>query len=90
MIKDGSLCCWRSTAAEISSEEFSLGSKTEPMYFRYLIQELGLTTAQVKVTGDGGSSPINVVKDAQSFLQRDSDFEHVFLVFDRDRHESYD
>jgi len=66
------------------------GSKTEPDYFKCLIRELGLTTADVKITGEGGSAPISVVKYAEKLLERDPDFEHVFLVFDRDRHESCD
>ena len=66
------------------------GSKTEPDYFRCLIRELGLTTARVTITGDGGSAPISVVKYAEGLLADDPDFEHVFLVFDRDRHTTYD
>ena len=66
------------------------GSKTEPEYFRRLILELGLTTPRVKITGDGGSAPISVVEYAESLLAEDPDFEHVFLVFDRDRHTTYD
>ena len=66
------------------------GSKTEPEYFRRLIRELGLTTASVRIRGDGGSAPISVVEHAKCLLMDDPDFEHVFLVFDRDRHHSYD
>ncbi len=66
------------------------GSKTEPGYFRRLIRELGLTTASVTITGDGGSAPISVVEHAEDLLRHDPDFEYVFLVFDRDRHTSYD
>ena len=66
------------------------GSKTEPEYFRRLIRELGLTTASVTIAGDGGSAPISVVEHAESLLTDDPDFEHVFLVFDRDSHPTYD
>lgn len=66
------------------------GSKTEPAYFRMLIGELGLTTAKVQIVGDGGSAPISVVEEARRRLKRDSDFEQVYCVFDRDRHETYD
>lgn len=66
------------------------GSKTEPAYFRRLIRELGLTTTSVRITGDGGSAPISVVEYAEALLKSDPDFEHVFLVFDRDRHPTYD
>ena len=66
------------------------GSKTEPGYFRRLIRELDLTTASVTITGDGGSAPISVVEYAEDLLADDPDFEHVLLVFDRDRHNTYD
>ena len=66
------------------------GSKTEPEYFRLLIRELGLTTASVTITGDGGSAPISVIEHAEGLLRDDPDFEYVFLVFDRDRHSTYD
>ena len=66
------------------------GSKTEPDYFGLLIQELGLTTTKVKITGESGSAPISVVEYAEGILKDDPDFEHVFLVFDRDRHDTYD
>ena len=62
------------------------GSKTEPDYFRRL---LGLTAASVKITGDGGSAPASVVEHAEDLLADDPDFEHVFLVFDRDRHRTF-
>lgn len=66
------------------------GSKTEPRCFRRLIRELSLTTASVTITGDGGSAPISVVEYAENLLAADPDFEHVFLVFDRDSHTTYD
>lgn len=66
------------------------GSKTEPAYFRMLINELGLTTAKVTIVGDGGSAPISIVEDTQKHLDRDNDFEQIYCVFDRDRHDSYD
>ena len=66
------------------------GSKTEPDYFRLLISELDLATAKIKIVGDGGSAPVSVVKDAEEYLKKDNDFEQVYCVFDRDRHERYD
>lgn len=66
------------------------GTKTEPDYFRRLISELGLTTAKVKITGEGGSAPISVFETAEALLGRDDDFEQIYVVFDRDRHETYD
>ena len=66
------------------------GSKTEPNYFNGLINELGLTTAEVKIVGRGGSAPINVVNTAENILKKDEDYEHIYCVFDRDDHANYD
>lgn len=66
------------------------GSKTEPNYFNGLIYELGLTTAEVKIVGRGGSAPINVVEKAESILISDDDYEQIYCVFDRDEHAKYD
>lgn len=66
------------------------GSKTEPNYFYGLINELGLTTAELKIVGRGGSAPINVVNTAENILKKDEDYEHIYCVFDRDDHANYD
>jgi hypothetical protein len=66
------------------------GERTEPAYFRRLVSFYGITTARVEIRGDGGSAPISVVDHAISILKKDDDFELVYLVFDRDRHHSYD
>jgi len=42
------------------------------------------------LTGKGDTAPISVVEYAETVLKKDSDFDHVFLVFDHDRHDSYD
>ena len=65
------------------------GEKTEPRYLRNLIQLLRVPSAKVSVHGEGGSAPISVVEHAEKILKQDPDFETVFLVFDRDRHQSY-
>lgn len=49
-----------------------------------------MTTAKVKITGEGGSAPISVYETAEDILNGDDDFEQIYLVFDRDRHDSYD
>lgn len=66
------------------------GSKTEPDYFKRLIDELQLTTAKVNIVTDSGSAPINVVNRAIQILKQDDDFEQVYCVFDRDVHSTYD
>ncbi len=69
------------------------GSKTEPNYIRKLIDFLELSTANVEVDGDSGSSPISVVehsKERYNEEKRTGDaFDRVFCVFDKDSHESY-
>jgi len=65
------------------------GSKTEPNYFNCLIKEFRLIN-KVIIHGEGDPAPISVVKYAETLLNKDSDFDHVFLVFDRDRHPSYE
>lgn len=65
------------------------GEKTEPRYLNNLIRQLRVSTAEVRVHGKGGSAPISVVEHAEKILEQDPDFKTVFLVFDRDRHESY-
>jgi len=64
------------------------GSKTEPSYFNSLIRELRLIN-RVEIHGKGDPAPISVVEYTETVLEKDSDFDHVFLVFDRDRHDSY-
>lgn len=66
------------------------GAKTEPLYIKALVKHLGLTTADVHVSGDCGSAPINVVKHGHSLLKEDPNYDIIFFVFDKDSHESYE
>ena len=66
------------------------GTKTEPYYFHKLIRELGLTTAEIRIVGYGGSAPVSVAEKAESILRKDDDFQQIYCVFDRDRHKDYD
>ncbi|HEX03856.1 MAG TPA: RloB domain-containing protein [Bacteroidetes bacterium] len=69
------------------------GGKTEPNYLRELIDCLKLSSANVEVDGDSGSSPIGVVEHAKRRYRVESDegdeFDRVFCVFDRDTHTTY-
>lgn len=65
------------------------GEKTEPGYLHKLITEYRVPTAKVRVHGEGGAAPISVVEYAEELLEKDADFEHIFLVFDRDAHSTY-
>ncbi|NVJ90274.1 MAG: RloB domain-containing protein [Methylocystaceae bacterium] len=66
------------------------GEKTEPLYLNALIRHLGLTTADVRISGECGSAPLSVVKHGKDLLRDDSDYDFVFFVFDRDTHPNYD
>ena len=65
------------------------GSKTEPSYFRSLVDRYRLSTANVEITGSG-SDPRALVKTAKKL--RDDEkrwgdrYDTVYCVFDRDEH----
>lgn len=69
------------------------GSKTEPKYLRELVDCLKLSSANVEVDGDSGSSPISVVQHAKHRYREERDkedaYDRVFFVFDKDTHASY-
>jgi hypothetical protein len=62
------------------------GSKTEPNYLRELIVHHQLSSANIQITGEGGSAPNSVVDHAIELFHKDSDYQSVFCVFDRDSH----
>lgn len=66
------------------------GEKTEPNYFRDLIAELRLSTANVEIAGEQcGSSPATVVQYAVDRFQATGGYDRVFCVFDRDIHPGF-
>lgn len=65
------------------------GSKTEPNYFRELVDHLKLNTANVEIDGDSDPSPKSVVAHAKRRYQQEEDFDRVFCVFDKDEHSTY-
>jgi hypothetical protein len=69
------------------------GSKTEPNYFNALRIELELSRENIEIceaktdSGQRASDPINIVKYA---LQKSNNsYDHVYCVFDKDRHTNY-
>lgn len=71
------------------------GEKTEPFYFRELCQDFRLATLSVRVAGSDGSSPSRVVDYADMLFKEDAEsgqdrFDHVYCVFDRDDHSTFD
>ena len=69
------------------------GSKTEQNYLRELVDYLKLSSANIEVDGDRGSSPVSVVSHAKrrySAEKKKGDaYDRVFCVFDKDTHTSY-
>lgn len=65
------------------------GSKTEPNYLRELVAACQLSSANVQITGEGGSAPKSVAELAISLFESDPDYDAVFCVFDRDGHATF-
>jgi hypothetical protein len=66
------------------------GQKTEPNYLKELIREWRLSSANVLITGDGGSAPKSVVDYAIRRFKASPDYDRVYCVFDRDGHSTFD
>ena len=66
------------------------GSKTEPNYLRELVAHHQLSSANIQITGDGGSAPNSVVEHAIELFNKDPDYQSVFCVFDRDGHARFE
>jgi hypothetical protein len=67
------------------------GEKTEPNYFRALIDDFKLNTANVVVAKNiAGSSPKSIVDFALKEYRKDKEYDRVYCVFDKDRHTTYD
>ncbi len=71
----------------------SEGEKTEPNYFSELKDHLELSSTNIMVTGECGSSPISVVRHAIQLYGSEENtgdpFDKVYCVFDKDTHETY-
>lgn len=66
------------------------GAKTEPDYFKALRNELRLSSTNICICGkECGSAPNSVVEHALQAFQQKPDYDRVFCVFDKDRHETY-
>lgn len=71
------------------------GEKTEPAYFTDFIKHCRISTASiVEISGECGSSPMNVVSWAKEKYntekKRSDPYDKVYCVFDRDAHPNYD
>lgn len=67
------------------------GAKTEPRYFKGLIRELRLSSANVHIVGEEcGSSPATIVQYAVERSGQDDSYDRFFCVFDKDSHPDFD
>ena len=69
------------------------GEKTEPNYFSELKDHLELSSTNIVVTGECGSSPTSVVDYAIQLFRQEGNtgdpFDKVYCVFDKDTHTTY-
>jgi RloB-like protein len=70
------------------------GTKTEPLYLRDLILDLGIRHHTVKIEPNDGASPDRIVAHAVKRYDEDAlggdSFDKVFCVFDRDTHTTFE
>lgn len=67
------------------------GAKTEPTYFTELKKELRLSSANIRICGrECGSAPISVVDYAIEEFNKSRDYDRIYCIFDKDRHETYE
>lgn len=70
------------------------GTKTEPHYFRDLLDDLSIRPQLVRVAPNDGVSPDRIVAHALVLYEDDAlkgdAFDQVYCVFDRDRHTTFD
>jgi hypothetical protein len=69
------------------------GTKTEPHYFRDLLDDLGIRPQVVRIAPNNGVSPDRVVAHAVALYEEDAaagdTFDTVYCVFDRDKHTTF-
>ena len=70
------------------------GTKTEPEYFRQLINKYKLSTVNIELKSSDKSDPKSIVKFAKkldSQLKRQGDkYDRIYCVFDRDNHPNFE
>lgn len=70
------------------------GTKTEPHYFRELLDELRIRPQLVRIAPNDGVSPDRVVAHALALYENDAvsgdAYDTAYCVFDRDRHATFD
>jgi RloB-like protein len=65
--------------------------ETETKYLKTLCQTLRIATATIYVCDNGtDSAPINLVSKAEQLNLTNDGYDHIYCVFDKDVHESFD
>ncbi|WP_430391421.1 RloB family protein [Dyella sp. 20L07] len=65
------------------------GKKTEPNYLNDLVNELRVPTVGFEVVGEGSDPSVVVERAIVRAESPDGDYDFIFCVFDRDKHEKY-
>ena len=66
------------------------GAKTEVNYFSAIRREKRLPNADIAIVpSDYGTAPLQIVQYAIDKFQESKGFDRVYVVFDRDDHDSY-
>jgi len=65
------------------------GSETEPTYFKDLCADPDYRLSTVDVDGSCDSNPLSVVEHGLTRFEDDGDYDHLYCVFDRDRHDGF-
>ncbi|MFJ7565548.1 RloB family protein [Herminiimonas sp. NPDC097707] len=69
------------------------GTKTEPHYFRELLDDWGIRQQVVRVAPNDGVSPDRVVAHALHLYNEDAEggdaYDKVYCIFDRDKHTTF-
>jgi len=70
------------------------GIKTEKNYFEAifseLIQDRNIAKTSLVIAPHSHTDPLGILKDLLSALKKDNEFEHQWIVIDRDEHESFE
>ncbi|MBU3548103.1 RloB family protein [Polynucleobacter sp. P1-05-14] len=65
--------------------------ETETKYLKAICQSLRLATATIYVCDNGtDSAPVNLVNKAEQLNLTNDGYDHIYCVFDKDIHESFD
>jgi phosphoglycolate phosphatase-like HAD superfamily hydrolase len=70
------------------------GTKTEPLYFREMLDDLRIRPQLVRIAENVGPSPDRIVERALTLYREDAvsgdAYDMVYCVFDRDKHTTFD